>query len=98
MPRLAQLLEDWLDEHRDREWLLVRSGKPLDRFTIARMLDRVTRRAGIAHVHPHQLRHTLATQAINRGMRLEAIATLLGHRSLRMTLVYARIANRTVAE
>ncbi len=50
------------------------------------------------HVHPHQLRHTLATQAINRGMRLEAIATMLGHRSLRMTLTYARIANKTVAD
>jgi site-specific recombinase XerD len=32
--------------------------------------------AGIGHVHPHQLRHTLATQAINRGMSLEAIAAL----------------------
>lgn len=30
-------------------------------------------------------------------MRLEAVAALLGHRSLRMTAVYARIANTTVA-
>jgi len=30
-------------------------------------------------------------------MSLEAIAALLGHRSLSMTLVYARIADRTVA-
>src|SRR5215813_3232117 len=28
-------------------------------------------------IHPHQLRHNLATQAINRGMSLEAIAALL---------------------
>src|SRR4051794_21387724 len=54
--------------------------------------------AGIGHVHPHQLRHTLATQAINRGMSLEAIAALLGHKTMTMTLVYARIADRTVAE
>ncbi len=40
----------------------------------------------------------LATQAINRGIRLEAIAALLGHRTLRMTIRYARIANRTVAD
>ena len=33
-----------------------------------------------------------ATQAINRGMRLEAIAALLGHRKMEMTLIYARIA------
>ena len=31
-------------------------------------------------------------------MRLEAIAALLGHRSMEMTLVYARIANRVVAD
>jgi hypothetical protein len=49
-------------------------------------------------MHPHQLRHTLATQAINRGMSLEAIAAMLGHRRLDMTLRYAKIANRTVAE
>jgi site-specific recombinase XerD len=35
------------------------------------------------------LRHTLATQAINRGMSLEAIAAMLGHRSLDMSLRYA---------
>ncbi len=31
-------------------------------------------------------------------MSLEAIAALLGHRSLTMTLVYARIANHTVRD
>jgi integrase/recombinase XerD len=49
-------------------------------------------------VTPHQLRHTLATQTINRGMSLEAIAALLGHKSVRMTMVYAKISNRTVAD
>ena len=31
-------------------------------------------------------------------MRLEAIAALLGHRSMHMTLTYARIADRVVAD
>jgi integrase-like protein len=43
-----------------------------------------------------RLRHTLATQATNRGMRLEAIAALFGHRKMEMTLIYAKIANRAV--
>ena len=51
-----------------------------DRRTIQRYVAAVAKRAGIGHVHPHQLRHTLATQSINRGMSLEAIAALLGHR------------------
>ena len=100
LPRLVDLLADWQADHDDDGTgrLLTKNGGPLDRFAVSRMLDRAARRAGIGHVHPHQLRHTLATQAINRGMRLEAIAALLGHRSLRMTMVYARIANRTVAD
>ena len=31
-------------------------------------------------------------------MSLEAVSAMLGHRSMRMTLVYARIADRTVAD
>jgi site-specific recombinase XerD len=73
-------------------------GQPFDRRTIHRYVDRVAKRAGVGHVHPHQLRHTMATQFINQGMSLEVIAALLGHRSMRMTLTYARISSRTVAE
>ena len=71
---------------------------PLDRRTVHRIVATTAKKAGIGHAHPHQLRHTLATQAINRGMRLETIAEMLGHRSMDMTLVYARIANRVVAD
>ncbi len=100
-PHLVHLIADYRhirpNNHSGR--LLVRpDGRPLERYYTARVVDRIARRAGIGHVHPHQLRHTLATQAINRGMSLEAIAALLGHRSLTMTLVYARIADRTLAD
>ncbi len=102
VPLHHQLLEQ-LDEHRasrtdDIDRLIVFGGRRLDRHMVARMLRRVAKAAGIGHVHPHQLRHTFATQAINRGMTLEAIAEMLGHKTLRMTLVYARIADRTVAD
>jgi site-specific recombinase XerD len=73
-------------------------GRPFDRRTVHRYVARVAKRAGVGHVHPHQLRHTLATQSINRGMSLEAIAALLGHRSMDMTLTYARISDETVAD
>ena len=91
-PQLVALI----DEYRARyvpaghPLLLPReNGRPLDRHTVTRMINRAGAAAGLPHIHPHQLRHTLATQAINRGMSLEAIAALLGHRSLDMTLRYA---------
>ena len=42
-------------------------GKKFDRRTIQRYVATVAKRAGIGHVHPHQLRHTSATQPINRA-------------------------------
>ena len=39
----------------------------------------------------------LITSLLN-GMRLEAIAALPGHQKMEMTLIYARIANRVVAD
>jgi integrase/recombinase XerD len=82
----------------DLDRLIIRNGEPLNRHQITRIASGIARVAGIGHVHPHQLRHTLATQAINRGMSLEAIAALLSHKTLRMTLIYARIADHIVAD
>jgi integrase len=99
-PTCLELLRAWTAAHPPAPAgpLITVRGAPLNRHIVSRMLRRVARVAGLGHVNPHQLRHTLATQAINRGMRLEAIAAMLGHRSLHMTMVYARIANRTVAD
>jgi site-specific recombinase XerD len=100
-PQLVTLIDDYRARHvpAGHPLLLPReNGRPLDRHTVTRMINRAGAAAGLPHIHPHQLRHTLATQAINRGMSLEAIAALLGHRSLDMTLRYAKIASRTVAD
>jgi site-specific recombinase XerD len=99
---LVVLLAEWTADNaehiRRQRRLVADEHAPICRRTVHRIVARTAQRAGIGPVHPHQLRHTLATQAINRGMRLEAIAALLGHRSMEMTLVYARIADRVVAD
>jgi hypothetical protein len=101
-PQLVELLTEWtatnLEHIRAHRRLVADHRGPLNRFVVERTVARVGRAAGVPGVHPHRLRHTLATQAINRGMRLEAIAALLGHRKMEMTLIYARIANRVVAD
>ncbi len=100
-PELKALLDDWIGRRptglRSNRLVLDR-GRPITAGRVDRALARVAAAAGIGHVTPHQLRHTLATQAVNRGMSLDAIAALLGHRTLAMTMVYARIADRTVAD
>lgn len=100
-PQLKELLDGWLAQRPEglrSKLLFVDQGRTMSVSRVDAAVAKAARKAGIAGVSPHRLRHTLATQAINRGMSLEAIAALLGHRSLRMTMVYARIADRTVAD
>ncbi|MGH3476943.1 MAG: tyrosine-type recombinase/integrase [Nocardioidaceae bacterium] len=101
-PEVVELFTEWTAtnaEHiRSSRRLLADDHAPIERRTVHRIVHRIGKLAGIDDMHPHRLRHTLATQAINRGMRLEAIAALLGHRSLEMTLVYAKITDRVVAD
>lgn len=95
------MIDDWLANRpawQTGDLLFTHRGRPIPQTRVDAAVRRAATNAGIGHVHPHQLRHTLATQAVNRGMSLEAIAALLGHKSMTMTMVYARISDRTVAE
>ena len=96
-PQLKDLLDEWVAQRPAglREpWLFIERGRRIGKQRVGDALASVAQEAGIRRVTPHQLRHTLATQAINRGMSLEAIAALLGHKSIRMTIVYDREPDR----
>jgi integrase/recombinase XerD len=101
-PQLKELLDEWITHHRPSglrtNRLLLEHNRPISDHRITKALRHLADTAGIGTVTAHQLRHTLATQAINRGMSLDAIAALLGHKTLAMTMIYARIADRTVAD
>lgn len=50
--------------------------------------------AGIEkHIHFHTSRHTWATRALRKGMRIEYVSKLMGHSSIRTTQVYTKIVN-----
>jgi site-specific recombinase XerD len=101
-PEVKRLLDEWVAQRGEglrSNDLFVIHGRRVGVGRVDGAVKRAAKAAGLEEgVSAHRLRHTLATQAINRGMSLEAIAALLGHRSLTMTLTYARIANRTVQE
>jgi site-specific recombinase XerD len=70
-PDLVALLAEWTainaDHIRAQRRLIADHRGSIDRHLVGRIVRRVARHAGV-RAHPHQLRHTLATQAINRGM------------------------------
>lgn len=98
-PALATALTAYLarrpqtnDDH-----LWIRNDLPLDATRVRYCFQRWSAKLGIS-VSAHRLRHTLATQLINQGMSMSAIATLLGHRSLNTTQQYARLFDQTVQD
>lgn len=44
-------------------------------------------------LHFHLSRHTFATMALNKGMRIEHVSKLLDHRAISTTQIYAKIVN-----
>lgn len=74
-------------------YLLAHKGRRFSDASCNRVVQKIAERVGVADAHAHRWRHAFATQAITRGMDLASIATLLGHRRLEITMVYARIAS-----
>ena len=57
---------------------------------------RVRREAGIEDCRLHDLRHTLASQAVMNGVPVPVVSRLLGHSRVSMTLRYAHLGDRDV--
>ena len=58
----------------------------------------VRREAGIEDVRLHDLRHTVASQAVLNGVSLPVVARLLGHSNVHMTMRYAHVGDHEVKE
>lgn len=62
-----------------------------------KFLKDLKKRAGVnCEVTPHIIRHTTATDAIDKGMPIEQVQKLLGHESITTTLIYAKTRNENV--
>lgn len=47
-------------------------------------------------IFSHVARHTYATRCLNRGIRLEVVAKLIGHSTTRMTQHYAKLLKNSI--
>jgi site-specific recombinase XerD len=93
-------LQKYLKERNDEcEALFVSLLKPYDRLQISGVeirLRKIGCELNIPKVHPHKFRRTLATMAIDKGMPIEQVQSLLGHQSIDTTLQYAMVNQANV--
>jgi site-specific recombinase XerD len=66
---------------------------------VQRLLKKYATQSGIAKkVTPHVLRHSFATEQLQKGADLQYVQGLLGHVSIASTQVYAPIANKPASD
>ena len=84
----------------DNEALFVSDRKPhkrLSKFGIEKRIGQLGELAGIERrVFPHLIRHTTASDGLNRGMGIEEVQAILGHESIATTMIYAKVSKSNV--
>lgn len=93
-------LQNYLDSRNDNNpALFVALKAPHERLKIGGIETRLRefgKQLGLHKVHPHKFRRTLATMAIDKGMPIEQLQQLLGHRKIDTTLQYAMVKQSNV--
>jgi site-specific recombinase XerD len=64
---------------------------------VGNVVNAAGRRAGLGHVHAHQLRHTAATAMLRAGTPLVEVGQVLRHRSPITTAIYAKVDQDALA-
>lgn len=95
-------LRNYLNSRNDNnQALFVTLDAPHDRLQISGIeirLRNLGKRVGINRVHPHKFRRTVATKAIDKGMPIEQLQSLLGHSQIDTTMHYAMVNQNNVKE
>ena len=93
-------LTEYLNQRSDdNPALFVSLRKPYERLGINGVesrLKNIGSKSNISNVHPHKLRRTLATNAIDKGMPIEQVQKLLGHTKIDTTMHYAMVNQNNV--
>jgi integrase/recombinase XerD len=100
--RFFEALGEYLESERPPEVLTdacfvvlkgPRRGMPLTAAGLDEVIDGVRKRAGLARLTCHMLRHTCFTRLREQGMSLEALQAQAGHASIESTRIYLHLAN-----
>ena len=93
-------LQNYLNSRIDNNpALFVSLLRPYDRLKISGVeirLRELGKRINIKKIHPHKFRRTMATKAIDKGMPIEQVQVLLGHKKIDTTLQYAMVNQNNV--
>jgi len=77
-------------------YLFTTHGRPWSTKQVCDLIRELGSKLGLSGLTPHRFRHTFAVALLNYGIRESALQKMMGHKTLDMTLEYARILDTTV--
>lgn len=99
--RTLKMMNEWKDIHSKistSEFMFVNyKGEQLTARSVQKIIKKVGEQIGL-DLHPHMLRHTFATDLLNKGADIRMIQELLGHENLNTTQIYTHISNSHVKD
>lgn len=77
--------------------------RPLNQKYYNQLFDKLSEKSGIKlkngdNVHPHTLRHSRAMALNDQDIPLEIIQSILGHKEISTTQIYARVRNEKIKQ
>ena len=73
-------------------------GGPMTRSNVAKMITKAGTEAGIAHPHPHALRHTCGHLLADAGHDTRRLQLWLGHADIKHTARYSELSSKPFAD
>jgi integrase/recombinase XerD len=89
-PRVCRALDMACGERTAGPLILDTHGNRMNRGSAGWVLDKLGRRAGLGHCHPHMLRHIFITAALDSGVPLRDVQNSARHADPRTTSKYDR--------
>ncbi len=93
LPLLKNEVVKYINTYPTNEYLFEKDGKRLSENSLRYKIIKCFEKVGVK-VTPHQLRHSFASDILNRGGRITDVSKLLGHSSLSTTEIYTKLNNR----
>ena len=99
-PKLKTLLNEYYLDFKPKEFLVEgQKGGQYSTSSIRQLYNRATKAAGIKKkVTVHTLRHSYATHLLERGTDIRIIQKLLGHNSIKTTMIYTHVSEAFLGE